>query len=64
MLTFLGASAPLSAYHMPAAGAPDNCRYTRLDYICSDLFGIQKHRHKNAPTPKDERAFFRSCDAA
>jgi hypothetical protein len=43
--------------------ALENRRYTRPDHISSELFGIQTPAQKSAPIPKDERAFFRSCDA-
>jgi hypothetical protein len=37
---------------MPAADALENRRYTRLDDICSELFGVQNTGTKNAPIPK------------
>jgi hypothetical protein len=38
---------------MPAAHALENRRYTSLDDICSELFGVQNTGHKkSAPIPK------------
>jgi hypothetical protein len=48
ILTFLNVSPLMPAYHMRAADALGNRRYTRLDHICSELFGIQNTGTKSA----------------
>jgi hypothetical protein len=42
----------MPAYHMPTGDALENRRYTRLDGLCSELFGIQTPAQKKRAHPE------------